>query len=90
MFHDVGRNEFHWNSHVLILCHWRTQVEIFNVNSHEFGSRCGDNAVDEDLDSGELGCGSGDFSFVVDFVAAGGESNSMRFCFVGFEGGDDA
>jgi hypothetical protein len=50
----------------------------------------GDDAVEVELDGGEIGGGSGDFADVDDFIAADGESNAIHVGFVGFEGGYDA
>ena len=48
------------------------EVEIFEVNSHEFG---GEDAVEEALGSGDFGRLSGDFARVVDAIASGGNAD---------------
>ena len=40
---------------IVLGLHGRVEVEILEVASHEAGVRCGDDAVEEGLDGGEVG-----------------------------------
>ena len=88
--HYVGGNVLNRYPHVFVLFHGRVEVEVFYVNGHVLGAWCGDDAVQMELDYGEVGGGSGHFSEVDYFVAAGFEADAVHVGLVGFEGGDDA
>jgi hypothetical protein len=52
----VGFDDVHWESreedlHVLVAAHWRVEIKIFDVESHEHGVHFGKDAVEENLGS---------------------------------------
>ena len=55
--------------------------KVFDVNCHEFCVWCGENAVDENFDGGEVGGWGADVAFVDDSVASHGEWNAFGFGF---------
>ena len=90
MFHDVWWDPLDGDPHVLELHHWGAEVKVFNVYVHVFRAGGGDDAVEVEFYSWEIGGGSGDFAYGDEFVAADGESDAIHVGFVGFEGCDDA
>ena len=88
--HDVGRDELYWDADVFVAVHWCAQVKVFYVDAHVFGAWSGEDAVEEELDSCEVGGGCADFAFVDYSVASHGEADAFGFGFVGSEGGHDA
>jgi hypothetical protein len=44
------------------------EVEIFEIDAHEFGSRCGDDAVHETFGCGEVGRFGRHVAWVVDAI----------------------
>ena len=69
--------------HVLKPLHFRVQVEVFDVDAEEFCVFGGDDAVEEDFGSVEVGDGRVGDSGVVDEVASDGETDSVRVFFLG-------
>jgi hypothetical protein len=48
VFNDgVFGEKFKFHSKIFVACHWCIQVEILDVNGHEFCIRHGDDAVEE-------------------------------------------
>ena len=46
---------FELHTHVLVPIHWGVEVEVANVDGHEFRPWGGDNAVKQEFDGQELG-----------------------------------
>ena len=83
--HDCSGDVLNWDAHVFVLRHWSVQVEVFDVDGEEAGARSGDDAVEQALDDGEVGGGSGHVAGVVEFVTADGEPDAAFFGRVRFE-----
>jgi hypothetical protein len=47
---DVLWEKFQFYLEILVTCHGSTQIEILDVDGHEFFVRCGYDAVEEELD----------------------------------------
>ena len=69
-----------FEAHKLATRHWCIQVEIFDVDCHEFCVGRGDDAVEEEFDYEEVNCGSSAVSGVVDAIAANGEAGAIWIC----------
>ena len=54
--HDVCWDVFNSYAHAFIFCHRGVEVEVFDVGCAEFGVGCGQQAVEETFDCGEVGC----------------------------------
>ena len=50
VFDNVWRKETEGNCHIFGIIKFGAEVEVFNANGVELGVRCGENAVEEDLD----------------------------------------
>ena len=68
-------------AHVLIAGHWDVEVEIFDVDCHEFGTWSGDYAVEKKLDSEEIDGGSATVMWVVYSIAAYSEPRLVGVTF---------
>ena len=88
--HDVRWDIFDGDPNILVARHWCAEVEIFDVDRHKLGVWSGEDAIDEDFDSGEVGSRRADVAFVDNAVASHGETDAFGFGFVWAEGGDDA
>ena len=89
LFHDVCRNVFHGNPHVLVFLHLSAEVEVLDIYRHVSSARSGEDAVEMEFDGRRIGGWSGNFAVVDDLVAADGESDAVHVDFVGLEGGDN-
>ena len=76
----VVREVAEFEAHELAPSHWCIQVEIFDVDYHEFCVGRGDDAVEEEFDCEEVNCGSFAVSGVVDAIAADGEAGAIWIC----------
>ena len=90
--HDGVGDDGDWDAHVGVVLglHRRVQVEILEVAGHEAGVLCGDDAVQDGLDGGEIGRFGADVAVVVDAVAADGEADAVGVAFFGAVGGNDS
>ena len=70
LFIDSFGDLVDWDPHVFVALHWCVQVEVFNIESAESCVWCGDDAVEQNLGCGDVGCFGGDFAWVVDLVTA--------------------
>jgi hypothetical protein len=84
--HDVGWNLGEGDAHVFRTFHWSFQVEIFDVNGHEFGIWSGKDTVEQDFGSSKVGRLGADVANVCDFVAAAGPANAFGDGFIGIIG----
>jgi hypothetical protein len=75
LFHDAVRDDFDRDSHVLVLVHGSVQVEVLDVDGHEFGVGSGLDAVEEELGCSLVGGGGADVAVVLNEVTAYGEAN---------------
>ena len=69
-----------FEAHELAPSHWCIQVEILDVDCHEWCVGRGDDAVEEEFDCEEVNCGSSAVSRVVDAIAANGEASAIWIC----------
>jgi len=69
--------------HVLKSLHFCVQVEVFDVDPKEFRVFGGDDTVEEDFCSVEVGNGRVGDAWVIDQVAPDCESDSVRVFFLG-------
>lgn len=69
LFDDFVGNVFHLYAEVLVTFHGSHEVGVFAIHCDALGSRCGHNAVEEELHRDEVGGGGADCAGVVDFVA---------------------
>jgi len=90
LLHDDCRDVFDGDSHVFVSCHRRVEIEILDIDRHEFCSWCTNDAVEQAFDGGEVGSGCADFAVVYDAITADGEAYAFGFGFVGLEGRNNA
>jgi hypothetical protein len=57
------------------------EVEILEVDAHEFGSRCGDDAVHETFGCGEVGRFGRHVAWVVDAISSSSDAYAAAFGF---------
>jgi hypothetical protein len=90
VLHDGVGDDVQGDAHVLVLLHRSVEVEVLQVAGHEASVWCGDGAVEEDLDGGDV-CGFGvDLAGVINPIATYGEANASWVRFFWAVGGDDA
>ena len=89
LLHDDVGYVLHRYSHIFEAIHRSIEVEVFDVGGEDARSGVGNDAVEKEFDCGEVGGGGGDFSFVIDAVAANSEANALFFGLVGAVAGDD-
>jgi hypothetical protein len=87
---DGGRNDGDGDAHVFVLRHWGFEVKILEVCCHESCVRRRHDAVEDYFDGAEVGGFGAHVAVVCDAIAADGESDATRVCFLGTEGGNDA
>lgn len=87
---DIGGDVFNVNPHVFVVLHWGAEVEVFNVDRHEFGVFGGEDAVEDDFCGGEGGGFGADGARIGDSIAADGESDTTRLGFLGTVSDDEA
>ena len=66
-----------FEAHVFVAGHSGVEVEIFDVNSPELGSRGGDDTVEEELHFEEIGGGLVTVMWVVYWIAANDEMRAL-------------
>ncbi len=81
--HDCCWDDIYRYFHVLIPGNWSVQVEVLDVHAHHPGSRCGERAIDEQLDSDEACCFGRHITRVVDPVTANSSADSLGLSFLG-------
>jgi hypothetical protein len=77
-FNDVFGKQVELHSEVLVPQHWRHEVEIFEVYSHEFCIQCGYDAVEEYFDGDDVGSWGTTVVRIIDKIAAHGDSCAIR------------
>ena len=89
MAHNIWWNLCDGDAHVFTVKS-SVEVEIFVIGSKTLSSWCGDNAVDDDFDCGEVGCFRAGVAIVSKEVAADCEADTFAFGFVWCVGGYNA
>ena len=69
-FNDVGGYVGQFESHVFWTFHGRVEIKIFDVDGHELGVYCRDDAVEEYFDSDHIGCGCATVAWEVNAITA--------------------
>ena len=77
---DVVGQHPNGDAHIFVTCHWRSQVKIFEVGGEEHAIFGGEDAVDQQFGSGEVGGLGADVERIIDLVAADGPTNAMWLC----------
>jgi hypothetical protein len=86
LFDDFLGYEGDGHLHILVPIKGRVEVEVFEVDSHEFGFGGWDDTVEQYLGSGEAGGFCADVAGIINQVAADGEAGSFDFCLLGTDG----
>jgi hypothetical protein len=90
LFHDAVGNGRQGNMHVFQPFRGGVEIEAGNVDGHEPGICCGDDAVEEAFGDGDIGGGSADLARVVNSVTDNDEVDAGFFLFLGLTFGDNA
>ena len=81
LFDKIIREVTEFEPHIFIAEHWGVEVEIFDVDCHEFGTWSRDYAVEKKLDSEEIDSGSATVMWVVYSIAANSETSAVGIVF---------
>jgi hypothetical protein len=87
--HDVIRNHVDGDAHVFVAFHGSSKVKIFEVREYHLGTVSGQDTVDEDFGSGDVGSFGANIARVFDLVTATRPVHTMRILLFGSVGGDD-
>ena len=90
LFDDLVMEEIQGEFHVLITCHGGVVVEVFNVERHKPGVSGIDGAVEKTLHGGEAGAVGGGGARVVEYIANGGDTDTVNLGLVQADGGNHA
>ena len=74
---DVLGEQFNFHSEVLVSLHWGHEVEVLDIDGHEFCIRCGDDAVEQEFDREEIGSRRAAVIWIVDEVASDGDAGAV-------------
>ena len=85
LWYDVNGQE-----HIFVAFHGGAQVEVFDIDNHEFGIRGGEHTVEEDLGCRYVSNFCADVAREIDEIAADSEAGTFHFRFVRFEIDNDA
>jgi len=85
MVHDFVREHGHRNAHVSVIfgLHWCAQVKIFEIAHHALGIGHVDDAVEEDLDCGQISSFGADVASVVNVIVAHSPMDAVWAFFFG-------
>ena len=90
LVHNILWNLCDGNAHVFAVVKSSVEIEIFEIGSKTLSSWCGNNAVEDNFDCGEVGCFRAGVAIVSKEVAADGEADAFAFGFVWCVSGDNA
>ncbi len=69
--------------HVLISIEWSFKIHVFDVRITKFGSWGTDDTVPHNFCRDHVGCTCGEFVWIIDEVAANGDSNLIQIILMG-------
>jgi hypothetical protein len=86
---DLLGDDVQSEAHVLRIGHRRVEIKIREVHSDEDGARRADGGVEEQFDGGEVRGWGRLVAWIIDAIAADGESGAMLLLFLRSEVADD-
>jgi hypothetical protein len=75
---------------ILVCFHRSIEIKILEIPGHEAGARCGNDAIEESLDSWKVGCLGADVSGIVDAIPANSEAYTAWVGFFGTKSSHDS
>ena len=79
MFDDLLRDDGNRKSHVIVCFHWCVDIEILHIGAHELTVGCGDEAVEKNLGSGQVGGWCDEVAGMVNQISAESEAHTIWF-----------